>query len=222
MARLPRVVVPGIPHHITQRGNRRQITFFDDEDYVTYLQCMRQACTQFCVKIWAYCLMTNHIHLIVVPPSQESLALAIGGGHEAYTRYIHFKKKWRGHFWQGRFSSFAMDDAYLYQAFPYVELNPVQAKMVQNPEDYEWSSSKVHLGLEENLYLDDVETVIGLVDNWKTYLEEAMEKYTFKEMEKHESTGRPLGSMSFLKSIEDQLGIRVIPKPPGPPPKAKK
>ncbi len=221
MARLPRVVVPGIPHHITQRGNRRQATFFDDEDYLTYLQCMRQACTQFGVKIWAYCLMTNHIHLIVVPSTSASLAKAIGRGHEAYTRYINFKMKWRGYFWQGRFSSFAMDEAHLFQAFPYVELNPIQAKMVQNPEDYEWSSARVHMGLEENEYLDDVQQVISKVENWKSYLFEAMERYSFKELEKHESTGRPLGSIQFLKGIEDELGIRVIPKPPGPAPKVK-
>ncbi len=220
MARLPRIVIPGQPHHITQRGNRRQITFFEPIDYQTYLQCLRQACTMFDVKLWAYCLMTNHIHLIVVPPSKDSLVKAIGRTHEAYTRYINFKMGWKGFLWQGRFSSFAMDDVHSYRTFPYVELNPVRAKMTDNPEEYEWSSARVHMGLEENVYLDDVEQVTSQVDNWKQYLQDFMNQDN-QDIQQHARTGRPLGSESFLKRMEQQLGIQLLPQKRGPKPKLK-
>ena len=82
MARLARLVVPGMPHHITQRGNRRQQTFFNDGDYAAYLKLMAEGCRQRAVEVWGYCLMPNHIHLIAVPPSEEGLRLAIGEAHQ--------------------------------------------------------------------------------------------------------------------------------------------
>lgn len=221
MPRLPRIVIPGLPHHITQRGNRRQTTFFEDIDYQVYLQCMRQACIQFDVKIWAYCLMPNHTHLIVVPSTTSSLAPAIGGGHEAYTRYINFKMKWKGHFWQGRFSSFPMDEVHLHHGFAYVELNPVTAKMVQNPEDHPWSSARAHMGLADDHYLDDVEKIKNIVDDWKVYLTEKAEINALKAIEKHERSGRPLGSRDFIKDLELKLGIELLPRKPGRKPKSK-
>lgn len=216
MARLARVVVPDIPHHVTQRGNRRQMTFFDTEDYQEYLKCMRQTCTQYGVKIWSYCLMPNHIHLIVVPSSSESLAKAIGRGHESYTRYINFKKKWRGYLWQGRFSSFPMDDGHLYECMRYVELNPIRAKLVEAPEQYRWSSARAHMKLVQDNILDDVDLVISKVEDWKKYLLEAVQKDSLSHFKKHENSGRPLGSIEFLKNLEAKLGIQVIPRKPGP------
>ncbi len=216
MARLPRIVVPDIPHHITQRGNRRQMTFFDTEDYQEYLKCMRQACTQYGVRIWSYCLMPNHVHLIVVPSSVESLAKAIGRGHECYTRYINFKKKWRGYLWQGRFSSFPMDHGHLYECMRYVELNPVRAKMVEMPEDYKWSSARAHMKLIEDSFLDDLDLVVSKVADWKKYLLEAVQKDVLNNFKRHENSGRPLGPIEFLKNLEAKLGIQLIPRKPGP------
>ena len=115
--------MPGVPHHVTQRGNRRQKTFFTKEDYSAYLNLMADWCGQFGVEIWAYCLMPNHVHLIAVPEREDSLAQAIGEAHRRYTRRINFRKGWRGHLWQGRFSSYPMDDVYLMAAVRYVELN---------------------------------------------------------------------------------------------------
>ena len=113
MARIARVVAEGMPHHITQRGNRRQKTFFSDEDYAAYIDLMAQWCRKYGVKIWIYCLMPNHIHLIAVPGKKENLRLAIGKAHHRYTRRINFREGWRGHLWQERFSSFVMDERYL-------------------------------------------------------------------------------------------------------------
>ena len=106
MARIARVVVPGCPHHVTQRENRRQETFFEDDDYRTYMEFMAQWCDECGVEVWAYCLMPNHVHLIVVPSDEEGLAGAIGEVHRRYTRGVNFRGDWRGHLWQGRFASF--------------------------------------------------------------------------------------------------------------------
>ena len=146
MARLARVVVPELPHHVTQRGNRRQQTFFCDDDYRRYLDLMRQWCTQYQVQIWAYCLMPNHVHLILVPPSEDGLARAVGEAHRRYTRHVNFREGWRGHLWQGRFASFVMDEAYLLAATRYVERNPVRARLVDRAADWPWSSAGVHTG----------------------------------------------------------------------------
>ena len=110
MARLARVVAPGLPHHITQRGNRRQQTFLCDEDYRSYLELMGQWCGAHQVEIWAYCLMPDHVHLIAVPQSADGLRRAIGEAHRRYTRMVNFREGWRGHLWQGRFSSFVLDE----------------------------------------------------------------------------------------------------------------
>ena len=130
MARLARLVIPGLPHHVTQRGNRRQQTFFNDGDYVAYLELMAEWCREEGVEIWSYCLMPNHVHLIAVPKTEDGLRRAIGEAHRRYTRRINFREKWRGYLWQGRFASFIMDEPYLLAAARYVELNPVRAKLV--------------------------------------------------------------------------------------------
>ena len=130
MARLARLVIPGLPHHVTQRGNRRQQTFFNDGDYAAYLELMAEWCREEGVEIWGYCLMPNHVHLIAVPKTEDGLRRAIGEAHRRYTRRINFREKWRGYLWQGRFASFIMDEPYLLAAARYVELNPVRAKLV--------------------------------------------------------------------------------------------
>jgi len=109
MARMARVVAPGIPLHITQRGNRRQKTFFRDEDYLLYVDLMRHWCSRSGVAIWAYCLMPNHIHLIACPSDAKGLSKAIGEAHRRYTCAINLREDWRGYLWQGRFASFPMD-----------------------------------------------------------------------------------------------------------------
>lgn len=111
MARIARVVAPGLPHHITQRGNRRQQTFFEDADYQLYLELMAEWCVRCGVAIWAYCLMPNHVHLVAVPQDPEGLRRAIGEAHRRYTRHVNFRQQWRGHLWQDRFASFPLDES---------------------------------------------------------------------------------------------------------------
>ncbi len=146
MARSARVVIPGLPHHITQRGNRRQQTFFNEGDYAAYLELMTEWCRDQEVEIWSYCLMPNHTHSIAIPSSEDGLRWAIGETHRRYTRRISFREKWRGYLWQARFASFVMDEPYLLAAARYVELNPVRARLVSKAEDWPWSSAGASRG----------------------------------------------------------------------------
>ena len=130
MARLARIVLPGYPHHITQRGNRRQDVFFEQGDYEHYLELLRQWSRAESLSVWAYCLMTNHVHLIVKPTKTTNLSRAIGETHRRYTRAVNFRGGWRGYLWQGRFASFPMDQSWTLKALAYVEMNPVEAGMV--------------------------------------------------------------------------------------------
>ena len=147
MPRIARAAAVGIPHPVTQGGNRRQPTFFGEDDYQNYLSLIAQWCLRWGVEIWAYCLMPNHVHLIAVPSAEDGLRRAIGEAHRRYTRAVNFREGWRGHLWQGRFSSHAMEERYLLAAVRYIELNPVRAALVRKPEEYRWSSaSSAHRG----------------------------------------------------------------------------
>lgn len=175
---------------------------------------MAKACKLHGVKVWSYCLMPNHIHLIAVPNCEKGLAKAIGYGHESYTRYINFKMGWRGYLWQGRFSSYPMDESHLFNAARYIELNPVMGKIVANPVDYRWSSIHAHLDSESTDWIDP-EPLLSRVSNWQEFINEGITHVTIKLLEKHQRTGRPLGSLSFLKDLEKQTGLDLIPKKPG-------
>ncbi|MDQ6999968.1 MAG: transposase [Mariprofundus sp.] len=211
---MARVVVPGIPHHVTQRGVRRMETFFDDEDYEVYMSLMRQWCLSAGVEVWGYCLMPNHVHLIAVPESEESLARGIGEAHRRYTRHINFKKGWKGYLWQGRFASFPMDEDYLLAACRYVELNPVRAKLATRPEDYRWSSARAHLnGRDDELV--KVQPLLDRVSHWGELLASG-DQALFDEMRMHERSGRPLGKEGFVEEVSSILGRDLARKKPGP------
>jgi putative transposase len=208
MARIARVVIPGFPHHITQRGNRRQQTFFNEGDYAAYLELMVEWCQKEGVEIWAYCLMPNHTHLIAVPSSEESLRRAIGEAHRRYTRRINFREKWRGYLWQGRFASFVMDEPYLIAAARYVELNPVRARLAVRPEDWPWSSARAHLtGQDDCLVM--VDPLLSMIGDWRGLLNSALPEGELEEMRRHSRTGRPLGAEAFLDNLEGLIG-RVL------------
>ena len=214
MARIARVVVPGIPHHVTQRGVRRMDTFFDDEDYETYLRLMREWCDASGVEVWAYCLMQNHVHLIAVPESGDSLAHGIGEAHRRYTRHINFKKGWKGYLWQGRFASFPMDEDYLLATCRYVELNPVRAKLAGRPEDYRWSSARAHLAGKDDT-LVRVKPMLDQISDWAELLASG-DQALFDDVRMHERTGRPLGSNGFIERMSSLVGRELGRKKPGP------
>ncbi len=218
MARLARVVVPGVPHHVTQRGNRRQATFFNEEDYAAYLALLGEWCGRCGVAVWAYCLMPNHVHLIVVPDSEDGLRRGLGEAHRRYTRRINFREGWRGHLWQGRFASFALDERYLLRAVRYVELNPVRARLCRVPWRWRWSSAAAHVaGRDDGLVR--VAPMLKRVKDWRQYLAEALEADEAELLRRHERTGRPLGAAAFLTRIEQTLGRNVRPAKAGRKPK---
>src|ERR1035438_1033163 len=124
MPRIARLVIPGQPHYVTQRGARRQPTFFGDDDYRLYLDLLADRCERYGVAIWAWCLMPNHVHLVAVPSDEGSLAAALGRTHQAYTTRVNAREGCAGYLWQGRFGSFVLDDEHLFRAARYVELNP--------------------------------------------------------------------------------------------------
>ena len=214
MVRIARVIAPRIPHHVTQRGNRRQPTFFCDDDYQAYIDLMAEWCGKCHVEIWAYCLMPNHVHLIAVPETESGLARAIGEAHRRYTRRINFREQWRGHLWQERFASFPMDESYLLAAARYIEMNPVAAGIVAHPEEYQWSSTQAHFAAKDDK-LVKIEPLLSMAGNWKDFLSLSSdeEMNTFR---KHERSGRPLGQEAFVDHIETMLVRALRPKKPGP------
>ncbi len=221
MVRLARVVAPGLPHHVTQRGNRRQETFFCAADYRAYLALMAEWCGRRGVEIWAYCLMPNHVHLIATPETGDGLRRAIGEAHRRYTLRINRREDWTGHLWQGRFISFPMDQAYLLSAARYVELNPVRARLARRAQDYPWSSAAAHLAGQDDR-LVKTGPLLALVDDWAEFLEDGLEASAAEALRRHERTGRPLGGEPFLAALERRLGRTLAPQKRGPKPKLSK
>jgi len=215
MPRVARVVAEGMPHHVIQRGNRRQQVFFEKEDREYYLEQLLEKSRQYDLAVWAYCLMDNHVHLVVVPQREESLAQAIGETHKSYTRMINFKKGWRGYLWEGRFKSFVLDERHLWACMRYVERNPVRAKMIERAENYAWSSAKAHVDRTKNALLSDC-YLLDEIDDWAAYLAENDQEEDLKLFRRHGETGRPLGDTGFLEKLKKKLGIDVGYKKPGP------
>jgi putative transposase len=217
MPRLARIVVPDLPHHVTQRGNRRQQTFFSDADYALYRVLLAEFAAKAGVAVWAYCLMPNHVHLVLVPSSERGLAAALGEAHRRYTRHVNFREGWRGFLWQGRFASFPMDEAHLVAAAQYVELNPVRAGLVRSPESWRWSSASAHL---ENRGdgLVDAAPLLARVGDWRGLLAEGLATDHAAALRRAEHTGRPLGSEAFVEDLELRAGHTLAPQKPGPRP----
>ncbi len=166
MARIGRIIIPGFPHHVTQRGNRRQQVFFEPSDYALYRDLLAERCRKASVEVWAYCLMPNHVHLVLTPRTPDGLARAIGETHRQYTGFINARARWTGHLFQGRFSSVALDAVHLVAAARYVALDPVRARLVAWAQ--EWSSARAHLaGRDDGLVR--VAPLIGRVGRFVDY-----------------------------------------------------
>ena len=171
---------------------------------------------KFQVETWAYCLMPNHIHLIVVPETKDGLNQAIGVAHRRYTRRINFREGWRGHLWQGRFSSFIMDEGCLLACTRYVELNPVRSGLVKKPEDWQWNSAGPHMKGTDDL-LVKTKPLLKIVNKSREYfLSIDAQESEIALFRKHERTGRLLGSDSFIGRMEHLLDRRFKPQKPGP------
>ena len=215
MARIARVIASGIPHHVTQRGNRRMQTFFCDDDYRAYIALLAEWCGKCSLEILAYCLMPNHVHLIAVPASDDALRRGIGEAHRRYSRMINFRENWRGHLWQGRFASFPMDETYLLAAARYVEMNPVTAGLTANAASWPWSSASAHMTATDD-ELVRVAPLLEMAGDWRQFLMGAGNETDINDIRKHERTGRPLGSEGFVERLETALKRHLKPGKPGP------
>jgi len=215
MARLARVVAAGVPHHVTQPGNRRQKVFFADDDYRAYRNLLALGCRKAGVEVWAYCLMPNHVHLILTPKDEDGLRAALSETHRRYSRHVNAREGWRGFLWQGRFSSAPMDEDHLLAGARYVELNPVRAHLAKTPQAWPWSSAAAHLaGRDDELV--SVEPLLSRVPDWAGFLAAGLQKEEHEALQRAERTGRPLGSQGFVAELEGRLGRRLAPQKRGP------
>lgn len=216
MARLPRLVIPGLPYHVTQRGNRRQRTFFEDGDYALYRDLLAQAADRAGAEIWAYCLMPNHVHIIIAPSDEDGLRRTFADAHRRYTGYINARHRWTGHLWQGRFGAVVMDEAHLAAAARYVSLNPVRARLVDKAQDWRWSSVAAHLAGED----DALVTVAPLLERYGPFAgfldDPRADEAAWTALRMSETTGRPLGSDEWIERLEAKTGRTLKPQKRGP------
>jgi len=213
-------VVPGFPHHITQRGNRRADVFESDADRKAYLRFLKQYSEKRGLDIWAYCLMTNHIHLVAVPKTKAALGLAMRDTHTVYAMYFNSRTQLSGHLWQGRFFSTPLDENHLWTAVRYVEMNPVRAGMVEHAEEHPWSSAAAHCGLRGDNVLSAEFPPPVVVKDWVSWLRDGPdEEDAYNTIRKQTRTGRPCGSPKFLDQLESLLSRVLRPKKRGRPKK---
>lgn len=218
MPRIARTVIAGVPHHVTQRGNRREPVFFTDADRRAYLEWFGEYARKHGVDVLAYCLMTNHVHLVAVPASEDSLHKALRPLHMRYAQRINRSRGWKGHVWQGRFFSSALDEPYCRAAVRYVERNPVRAGMVAMAEDYPWSSAAAHCGLRADPLLADHSPWIRSLEgtgNWSTWLAQGDDPPTADLLRRNADKGLPCGSERFVRKLEAATGRILHFRPQG-------
>src|SRR5438132_6701822 len=216
MARLARIVVPGLPHHVTQRGNRRQKVFFEDGDYALCRDLLAERCRKAGVAVWSYCLLPNHVHLVLVPATEDGLALALGETHRRYTGFVNARMRVTGHLFQGRFGSVVMDGPHLLAAARYVALNPVRAGLARRAQDWPWSNVRAHLKARD----DNLVTIMPLIERtggrFADLIATGPSPEQLAAIRTAETIGRPLGSPAFLNLLERKLGRSVRPAKRGP------
>lgn len=219
MARLPRVIAVDTAHHVTQRGNARRFVFESDADRLVYWRLLQKYFPLYKLSLTGYCLMSNHIHLVVVPRRADSIAMALKQLHGRYAAYLNARQQSSGHVWQGRYYSCPLDAPHLWAALRYIELNPVRAGMAVESEAWRWSSAALHCGDEE---------VRGGVDmslwraawtssDWRAYLREGGAGDEADAIRRNTHTGRPLGTEEFVEGLEGALHRRLRPEKGGRP-----
>ena len=211
--------VPGYPHHIRQRGVRKQPIFHDDSDYLVYMRNLKNSSTEHDLRIDSYSLMTNHIHLIAVPKMDVSISRTLHDAHTNYSRYFNAKYGFVGHAWQGRAHYSAMDDDHMWKAVRYVERNPVRAGMVARAEDYLWSSAAAHCGIRDDILLTGGFPPPGIIANWSEWLRIEDAEGDIKLIRRHLSTGRPWGTPEFIQQLEALTGRHLQMRKMGRPKK---
>ena len=222
MARLPRVVAVEVPHHVTQRGNSRQVILATAADRITYLELLREYSQLYRLGLLGYCLMSNHVHLIAVPHTHDALSQSLKQAHGRYAAYWNARQSSSGHVWQGRFYSCPLDESHLWMALRYVELNPVRAQMVQSVEQWPWSSAAAHCGLARPDPMLEIERwrKRWAAEEWRQFLADAESETEVSALRHCTHTGRPLGSAEFMVELEQTMSRPLIPRKGGRPRKS--
>ncbi|HEV2688208.1 MAG TPA: transposase [Bryobacteraceae bacterium] len=218
---MDRYIAEGYPHHITQRGNQRQDVFDDAEDRRVYLNLLREYADRHELRIWAWCLMTNHIHLLAVPPSASALARSMGSTHRDYARYRNVRAGGTGHLWQARYYSCPVDAPGVWQVMAYIERNPVRAQLVETAEDYPWSSARAHVTDGSDPLLDTAHwREFYSQQRWRETLRIDVEEEALQERIRLATmTGRPFGSAEFANELEANAKRKLLPRRVGRPKK---
>lgn len=220
MARLARVILPGVPYHVTHRGNRRAEVFFCEEEREAYCSILHEYAMRYGMDILGYCLMSNHVHLLVVGRSTDSLANAIGRGHMRYARWFNRWHGFSGHLWANRFFSTPLDQEHLWNAIRYVEQNPVRAHMVRRCEQWRWSSTRANARLCTDPLLCEQRPFLGEQRDWLQWVNTALDNSLVQTLRNNTSTGRPTGSRQFVEQLEQALGRVLRPRKTGRKPKS--
>jgi REP-associated tyrosine transposase len=221
--RYVRIVFPGVPHHVTQRGNHRERVFFNRGDHAAYLGLLGMHAERFAVDIAAYCLMPNHVHLVVIPSNREGIHRTLKAVHGQYAQRVNRMKNQKGHLWQGRYFSSPLDADYFLNAVRYVELNPVRARMVVKAEDYAWSSAAAHCGLRKDPLVDPVprSKLLAGIASWSKWLAEEFADDALATLRHHVGQNLPCGSAEFVAELERSAGRQLQFRPPGRQPNSK-
>jgi putative transposase len=212
MPRIARFVCAGLPHHVTQRGNHRAQVFFSDADHQTYLALLREYTILHKVAVLAYCLMPNHVHLVLVPAAAESLPRSLRHVHVRYAQRLNRQRNWKGHLWQGRYFASVLDERHNWAAIRYVEYNPVRARMVPTAEIYPWSSASAHCGLRKDALLTNEpcwQRQFEAIGNWSAWLAQGDDTRELDILRKNTTKGLPCGSDDFITSLESASGRRL-------------
>lgn len=221
MPRSSRVVIEGCAHHITQRGNNQQDVFFVDDDRRVFLILLAEAAKRFTLTVDGYCLMTNHVHLIVTPQRPDSLAGALKRTNQLYAQYVNRFHGRSGHVWQDRFFSCALDELHRLRALVYIERNPARARLCRKAWLWPWSSAAGHCGGDDPAGLLDLPAWSKEMDptRWRDLLTRNDDEQELARLRLCTGRGRPLGSDKFVAKLETILGRRLRPLPRGRPPK---
>ena len=210
-----------VAHHVTQRGNARQFILASDSERMVYLDLLRQAVQLHPLSLIGYCLMSNHVHLVVIPRKAEALATALKQAHGRYASYWNATHGSSGHVWQGRFYSCPLDSVHLWEALRYAELNPVRAELVGKAQEWKWSSAAAHCGEGEPDACLDMEPwrQHWSFTSWRPFLSAGETESDLAALRQCTHTGRPLGTKEFIESLEQSTQRKLAPHTGGRPTK---
>lgn len=201
----------GAPHHVTQRGNHREPVFFAPGDQAAYLGLLRDYAALHNVDVVAYCLMTNHVHHVVIPSTAEALHRVFKSVHGRYAQRVNRIRSLKGHLWQGRYNSSVLDQNYFVNAVRYVELNPVRARMVRRAEDYDWSSAATHCGLRNDFVVDcsKRQPLLAATADWSDWLAQGVDDRSLAALRRTCKQNLPCGGDEFIGKLEQLTGRQL-------------